>query len=664
MLESWKYQGGYSGDTANWKPDDNNKYLTRIFNPPIDKAVVELYLFGLDSSHKYTVKHFCRGKNTGDNWRFTIYNATEPKDIDFNSTENPETEEILSLYSNNTLNGYVIIDWKQIEEGVDYVGSRYLVNNLLAFDIRRNPVIRDFIVNKGIDINVVGESIHDLLGSIKGGQVIQYNHFNGESSSFLFPNPICLQNIGDFVEIRQRTYKSNTYSQAFNLIVGLNPGFSNTYIGYYNDNTIYVNVLSTRYIYTNDKIKRGEWQTLKIVCIDNSDGFIYDLYVDGELLSPITSPSTNSSVPMKMTNLGGIKSFCMCDIAYVSYLSEGVFNNYVNLIKGTDVELVIRATTDIIKRLQNLDAQVQILSQSSTTKRMFYQYVAGSSNWDVESHLMIYVQMHEGMYVGYMIGLWTMHNSSPTGISRCWRIIKAEIYTYDGNTMTKTGNKVLTDGESEFVLRQTSPVKKDFTGGYHGDESINLSGGFVEFFVDNKMLELDKMDLPLTECSTFFYKQKSALYETANQDDSSTNVGRQIAWHIKETEINANGYKTTNRIDFVEQIPFYAYFGIVCIDRSVSKQAMGESFELTDMGTGTPIQTQQFLSYGDRLIYYKGNHFVLKVSSEVIFGDDDSQNQLVVYNHTQYNKYYRKTTNISGVENIKGKCEVSIAYIE
>ena len=666
--ETWEYQGGYWGDVGNWIPIDNNKFLTRVFNPPLDKAVVELYLIGIDSSHKYIINHFYRSKEVGDKWRFAIYDTTSSSQIcDLNTDENPEAEDVISLYGDNTLRGYVILDWTQIEKGLDYAASKYVINNLLASDIRRNSSIENWILNnnmKNIDFNSIGESIKDILGSIKGGQTIQYNHFNGTTSLFVLPKPICLQEIGDFVEIRQRTYKNNTYNQAFNLIVGSNPGFSNTYIGYYNDNTIYVNVQSARYIYTNDKIKRGEWQTLRVICVDNSNGFVYNLYVDGELLAPATSPSVNSSLPMKMTNLGGMTSFCMCDIAYVSYLSENTFGNYVNLVKGTDVELTISNTTDVTKRISDLDSQVQALSQVITTKRMFYQYVAESANWDVESHLMIYVQINEDMYVGYMIGLWTMHNSSPMGISKCWRIVKAEIYSYDGNTMIRSENRILTDGESEFVLRQTNPVKKDFTGGYHGDESLDLEGGFVEFFADHTILELSKQDLPLTECRNFFYKQKSALYESANQDDSPTNVGRQIAWHMKETEITTRGYRTINRIDFVEQIPFYAYFGIVCVDRYVSEQAMGESFELTNMGTGTPTQVQQFLSYGDRTIYYKGNNIVLRISSKIIFGDDDDKNQLVVYNHTQYNKYYRKTTEISGLKSIKGECVVRIDYVE
>ena len=88
-------------------------------------------------------------------------------------------------------------------------------------------------------------------------------------------------------------------------------------------------------------------------------------------------------------------------------------------------------------------------------------------------------------------------------------------------------------------------------------------------------------------------------------------------------------------------IPFFAYFGIVCVNREVSEYAMPEKVNaLTLMGSGTPTIVEQFKSNNHKIIY-QGNGLQTEVTSKIDYGDDDNANELVVYNSTQYNKYHK-----------------------
>ena len=80
------------------------------------------------------------------------------------------------------------------------------------------------------------------------------------------------------------------------------------------------------------------------------------------------------------------------------------------------------------------------------------------------------------------------------------------------------------------------------------------------------------------------------------------------------------------------------------------------------MGTGTPLIPEQFKGHGNR-IHYEGNGYMCDVDSEVQIGADDSACQLVVYNSTQYNKYYRRNPDTPGDVNnrLKSRTKVVIS---
>lgn len=134
----------------------------------------------------------------------------------------------------------------------------------------------------------------------------------------------------------------------------------------------------------------------------------------------------------------------------------------------------------------------------------------------------------------YYVGITITINSSRDTIDDeiayryFWEIVHTNscIYTYypASNSMVK-GLSTLQAGESEWVMHidDANYNATDFTGGVHGDESIDiLDSSYCKFFVDG--VELSASDLSssfdLRPCNQFSYIQRSALHKTARTESN------------------------------------------------------------------------------------------------------------------------------------------------
>lgn len=510
-----------------------------------------------------------------------------------------------------------------------------------------------------------GEAIEQVAGdmddledeALNGGEMSTYNHSTFTAESRNIPVSIGLSQAGDYLEMK---VKQTNDSGA--ILFASDDPYQSRRIDYYAENTLrfrFEYSTSTGiFNYKNEAVKRGQVQIIRVELTAISEGtYTYTFYLDG---SSIGTLDTGHGVTFD--TLG--RNIAM-DLYYLKNKSAGVLTEYTHFAEMEDAAGV----TDVIdaEEYMGLREMTQEVKQLDKRPRMFYTFTKASTIWDCHSHFVVYQQIAGNKYAGFIIGLYQLgkSNSNPDALSYLWRIIRVLEFEYNGITMSPTGNVLIAYGESEFVMRQTSPAKTDFTGGYHGDETFDVTGGFAEFYIDNVLTAVPAADVPLTECKAFYYHQRAALYETNNSDegDDASTVGTTFGWHVKKTTFLNGGYRTENRVDFTRQIPFYAYMGIVCTDRWASDYARGELDPLTAMGTGTPVQTQQFLAYGTHEILYQNAIYQTTVSSRVDFGDDDSKNQLVVYNATQYNKFYRRTQDIAGVDKIAGETTVEIKPI-
>ena len=375
------------------------------------------------------------------------------------------------------------------------------------------------------------------------------------------------------------------------------------------------------------------------------------------LYARVTTSSYNQEYIVALTDVGETTFIAPRDFDYLYFYGSSLSTG----------EVTITRDGSLASRVDSIDTRVTILeAQAGVGRPIYYSLSTAYDGYHNARNFKIFVRVKDNVYVRFRLGLYKPGLSDTNVANTYWRLEESALYTLSGDTFTMvSGSEITTAGENEFVIRQTSPNKTDFTGGYHGDEFIYdengdiIDGAFAEFFADGVKIDTSS-DIALTGCNKFFYKERSRMVETANSGSDQTNVGRPIAWHEKRTEfLPGEGYKTENRLDMIEDVPFYAFTGICCISRWISEYAMGESDPLTAMGTGDPAQSYQFSNYGNRLVFYKGNGYSAKVTSEVIFGDDDSMQRCYVFNTTAYNKYYRTSQTLTNVSKFKSRMKVT-----
>jgi len=235
-------------------------------------------------------------------------------------------------------------------------------------------------------------------------------------------------------------------------------------------------------------------------------------------------------------------------------------------------------------------------------------------------------------YFGFEVG--HEYNLNDIIYTNQYRLIKAPIYEYDGNSMNRIGENALVGGESEFVYRAEN--RDDFTGGIHGDEKFTE----INFFADG--VRLTKVDLAsnfdLLPCTNFSYIQKSTLHETAKGGISNP-LHPIEAIHHKKTEFNKSGYTTNNRI--IWQANLSISIGYLSLS-SISKDFGGKGY-VTDNYIINDFDEQG----GNKLSGPYNNAYMwneeLNNSSEVksVFDTNDNFANQFIWDTTEYNKYYR-----------------------
>lgn len=239
-----------------------------------------------------------------------------------------------------------------------------------------------------------------------------------------------------------------------------------------------------------------------------------------------------------------------------------------------------------------------------------------------------------------------------------WRIDWGYRGRFDPVTriMTNELDKILTNGENESVFKdygenlnvqgQPHVDTYDFTGGYHGDERIDLGEDHgVAFYSGDKELTADDItrSFDWTVCDGFRYVQKSSMHKTALKVDGKAQLSDHhvVAEHIKETVFENGGYRTTNRLSMRDAIDFYWYFGICCVGRSVAEKGCNEDMKTVsfDAAGGNKLEEVGKKEYH---AWYDAHSIEVYVSSTVTAGGDDSLAKMHIWDNQNYAKYYRR----------------------
>lgn len=237
-----------------------------------------------------------------------------------------------------------------------------------------------------------------------------------------------------------------------------------------------------------------------------------------------------------------------------------------------------------------------------------------------------------------------------------WRIdwaYKGKYDTVSGN-MENILDRILTNGESESVIKDYGENFNmpdhidtyDFTGGFHGDERIDLEeGDGVGFYMDGVLLNADRLSgfSGWVECGEFSYLQRSTMYKTALKVDGNPveSDHHPVASHIKKTTFVKSGYVTENTIVMRDEIDFYWYSGICCVGTSVAERGCNESMKSVVFDQSGPNRLEgigncEYFAWSD------SNEIEVHVKANMTDENIDTQCRMFIWDTVNYAKFYRR----------------------
>lgn len=525
---------------------------------------------------------------------------------------------------------------------VDYPFT--IVNNLTTDDATQALSAAQGVVLQG-EITQL-----ELKVTEDGFSINTYDHseFTAATPNLTLSPTIAFSNVGDYVEIKVKAKNNGS-------ILRRDTAYNQPRIAYTAQNTLHIRLTSadTPYSFQDDSVDWNAVQTIKLLLKTitpnggNTD-WEFDYFLDGVKL---TSHTLTTQGGAAYYNQLGYNS--TMDLYYVKGISGGVSFEYTQFAQIAGITGVTDVSTsasydglvNINNRVDALEIAKAKLDKAVFGEDMYFVFRKVSALYNCESDFYVYQRLKGNIYSKIAIAFYISTGDKPNGYWRVERTNLVSIDEYGEETLIQS--QAIVAGENEFVLKWLAGSDYNYdggyTGGFHYGETIkNVTGAWVEFVADGHILDTSA-DIPLTPCKSFLYREYSPIYQK--------NAGTIAAWHLKETKFNDGGYEVVNDVKFVQALDYFAYPGIVCVSRYLSEYAMPEGVAtITDMGDGSTTISEQFKSDGHR-IHYEGNGYATDVYSEFQAGADDSLCWRVVYNSSEYNKYYRRNPDTEGSTN-------------
>ena len=330
-----------------------------------------------------------------------------------------------------------------------------------------------------------------------------------------------------------------------------------------------------------------------VIKIEYASGNI-NFYVDGSLLNTYTGQKT---IKIESFGKNNYWSFWKGKIGYIKH-NNTLYKNVseLNGYSATDIAIVLPyglLTEDQYNAIQSIQ-QKKLIIQSASNK------------------VSIYVHLVDNLWGRFDIGHENNHSDEP--YVDYWRINESYLcIRNDDQTFTETASKLVVGAENEMALSFSG--MGDFTGGYHGDERIDLdSGCYVTFIVDGQEYSItDLVSLGTIECDEFSYREASQLFASYSYNANHL----PIAKHTKMTRFKNKGFVTTNYIgidltgfdhDTIRIIqPFTGLFCIASAFASVAVSDIGTEYTATHPVSTTTL-AEEMNVYSLRAKTYKNNN--------------------------------------------------------
>lgn len=277
------------------------------------------------------------------------------------------------------------------------------------------------------------------------------------------------------------------------------------------------------------------------------------------------------------------------------------------------------------------------------------------------SLLTCYSHIRENVYIGF--GFALCQNTSETTYYNMWRLQYIHIYSYTEGKFIK-GYSLAHTSENEFAFKQTG--KGDFTGGWHGDERIDIDNSCYAIFIADGVPIRESAfnsDFEL-KCSSFCFRQMSTLHETVGSDNIPISGHPIIAKHLKDEFIEGGRIVIRNKLLFTSDINVETYFtGLFCLGKNVATSVCIEDNGVVIMSkSNTNILATDGRSRTIRAWNDSTNLGALLTSRFIRCRGGDEPDRMTVWDRTSDSKYYGYT-NIKSVS--KGdiiETEMDIKY--
>ena len=449
----------------------------------------------------------------------------------------------------------------------------------------------------------------------------------GDSTSYIVPSAdIVLSQNGDSIEIEFGTINSASLTAGgYAFTKTPTQQSSGQARGFFvADKVAYRGDDGTGMLEGSENVYAGSNSTVKVEYADGNVKF----YVNGELKKTYTGQKT-VTINSFGNGCGG---------------SYGYWNGQIKSIKVNGSELPWDSfstgdTASIIMTNGFLTDEQQEQLDSAAEKPVCVVSA-------VSDKVTVYFKLNSKYYGKLEINHIVNHNDA--NYSDFWGIENGgtsmgAIATYGNGSFSDISNRLLVGAENEFAIQFYT---QDFTGGYHGDERIDIEPGcYVVFIVDGKEYTItDLVSLGAVACSSFGYRQKSALY-TMYSETSTHDV---LAYHTKRTDFVDGGFVTRNYIEMVSAITCKnVYSGLVCVSKDCADYVInnaGTLFQLSHPDSTAVVSG--FANKTSRVVkMYKGGA-CCHLDSKVIGGNVDAYNDapinITIDDRKNDGKYYSK----------------------
>lgn len=253
----------------------------------------------------------------------------------------------------------------------------------------------------------------------------------------------------------------------------------------------------------------------------------------------------------------------------------------------------------------------------------------------------VYVHVYDSLYTMFRVS----HEVNLNHYKNLWRVKEGHMYALEEGKMTEL-YPILTTGENEFVWGSAREGVEEATGGYHGNERIDVDPdyGSIAFFADDKAIDLSQA-IPLTATESFHYIQHSTMHQTGTGGliSSSEYVpvpGNPIeCYHEKKTVFENGGYVTHNKLEWADNnTPVKRnYFALFCVTPNVSKEGYSEDGSHVIFNDNGGMK----LTSGDSEIVMLNRDLDLKITCDShLVKPEGYPTTTMIWDRPIYHKYY------------------------